>query len=214
MSFYPVNLNLANKRCAVVGGGKIAWRKVITLLKAQALITVISPIICQPLMQLVEKEKIIYHAKSYCLGDLHDFFLVVCATNSSDVNKSAAIEAKEHNSLVNVVDDSFPSDFTVPAQVRQGDLLLTVSTNGKSPAFTRLLKEQLAEIYNENYAKFLQMISVLRIELKEQITDSKEREMIWQQIMTKEIFAFIEQGKLNEVEAKIKNAISCFRVKS
>ena len=211
---YPVNLELANKKCAVIGGGSVAWRKAKTLLQAQALVTVISPKVCEPLAQLVEKNMITYHAKSYCLGDLHDFFLVVCATDNPEINKQAAIEAKSNHALVNVVDGSFSSDFTVPAQVQRGDLLITVSTNGQSPAFTRLIKEQLANTYNENYAEFLQLLAKIRGQLKEEVLDSKERELIWQKVLTEEILTFLQQGKLEEAEAKIRNAISSFRAKS
>ena len=214
MSLYPINLDLSGKPCVVIGGGKVALRKVKTLLQAQAKVTVIAPSLTASLAKLAQAEVIFYKQKEYMSGDMTGFFLAVCATDSSFINAAAAKEAKAKHILVNVVDHSFPSDFTVPAQVSRGDLLLTVSTGGKSPALARQLRIDLEKEYGDTYGILLDMIEKVRLELKMILVDSKEREAFWQQAMNTKILAFVKQGKLEEAEAEVRNAIDSFRSKS
>jgi len=214
LSLYPINLDLKCKKCVVIGGGKVAMRKVKTLLKAQAQVTVIAPSLTASLAELAKAEVIFYKQKEYRSGDMTGFFLAVCATDSSLVNAEAAKEAKSKHILVNVVDHSFPSDFTVPAQVSRGDLLLTVSTGGKSPALARQLRIDLEKEYGDTYGILLDMIEKVRLELKMVLVESKERETFWQQAMNTKILAFVKQGKLEEAEAEVRNAIDSFRSKS
>jgi len=214
LSLYPINLDLSGKTCVVIGGGKVALRKVKTLLQAQAKVTVIAPSLTASLAKLAQAEVIFYKQKEYMSGDMTGFFLAVCATDSSFINAAAAKEAKAKHILVNVVDHSFPSDFTVPAQVSRGDLLLTVSTGGKSPALARQLRIDLEKEYGDTYGILLDMIEKVRLELKMILVDSKEREAFWQQAMNTKILAFVKQGKLEEAEAEVRNAIDSFRSKS
>ena len=214
MSLYPINLDLNGKKCVVIGGGKVALRKVKTLLKAEAQVTVIAPSLTASLIELAKAEAIFYKSKEYMYGDLAGFFLAVCATDSSFVNAAAAKEAKEKHVLVNVVDQSVPSDFMVPAQVSRGDLLLTVSTGGKSPALARQLRLELEKEYGDTYGTLLDIIEKVRLELKMVLGDSKARETFWQQAMNTKILAFVKQGKLEEAEAEVRNAIDSFRSKS
>jgi len=214
LSLYPINLDLNGKKCVVIGGGKVALRKVKTLLKAEAQVTVIAPSLTASLIELAKAEAIFYKSKEYMYGDLAGFFLAVCATDSSFVNAAAAKEAKEKHVLVNVVDQSVPSDFMVPAQVSRGDLLLTVSTGGKSPALARQLRLELEKEYGDTYGTLLDIIEKVRLELKMVLGDSKARETFWQQAMNTKILAFVKQGKLEEAEAEVRNAIDSFRSKS
>lgn len=214
MACYPINLNLANRLCIVVGGGKVAWRKVKTLLEAKASVRVISPAIIDELLELVVRKEVVYCPKHYEQTDLIGSFLVICATDDRRINASAGEMAHEMGALVNVVDDSYPSDFTVPAQVRRGDLLLTVSTNGKSPEVARQLRKELANVYNESYEKFIALVGKYREEVKETVATSQEREQLWRQMINSEVLELVRNGEIGIVEARFKNAISGFRAKS
>lgn len=207
MAVYPVNLNIEGKPCAVIGGGKVAYRKVKALLKAKAIVTVISPMLVDELTQLVEQAAIMHSAKVYSQGDLNVYFLVICATDHSEVNQKAALEAKKAGALVNIVDDESYSDFIVPAQVSRGDLLFTVSTGGKSPALARQLRAELADTYGMEYEMYLDLVARIRSELKENLRTSQERGEFWEKAMNQNILDLLRQGKLNEAEARIKDAI-------
>lgn len=171
------------------------------------MVTVISPVLIEPLAKLAKAKKLLHKEQLYRQGDLTNFFLVICATDDQSINRCAAEEAKESGALVSVVDASFPSDFTVPAQISRGDLLMTVSTGGKSPAFSRVLSRELAQTYGEPYAVYLELLAKAREEMKTRLHTSKARELFWQKVMNQNILDLIKQGKLNKAEAEIKNAI-------
>lgn len=210
MANYPVNLNLVGRKCAVIGGGNIAFRKTLSLLEAKAFVTVISPALNNEMTQLERKGLLEHKSKAYSKGDAQGFFLVICASDNMEANQQAAMEAKANGALVNSADDSFPSDFTLPAKVRRGPLLLTVSTGGLSPAFSVLVKKELEEKYNDDYVAFLQIVADLRVQLKEILATSKEREQVWRTLLTEEILQLVQKGNLSEAKVKLEHAISSF----
>ncbi|MGI6092411.1 MAG: bifunctional precorrin-2 dehydrogenase/sirohydrochlorin ferrochelatase [Veillonellaceae bacterium] len=214
MPFYPVNLQLAGRRCIVVGGGTVAERKVMPLLNARADVTVISPQLTPRLAQLAEARRIIHIARLYKSGDLQGAFLVICATDSSIVNEQAAEEAQQMSALLNVVDNAELGNFSVPAQVTSGDLLITVSTGGKTPVMARRIREELARTYGPEYGLFIDLLGRLRSEMKAQLATSKDRENFWRKSIDQEILELIRQGKTKEAEDRVKNAVSSIGIES
>ena len=205
--FYPVNLQMTGKCCAVIGGGAVAERKVGSLLKAGAVVTVFSPQVTDALSRLAQAKQITHIDRPYRQGDLAGFFLAICATDDRRVNQTAAQEADVRGMLLNVVDAPELGNFSVPAQVVRGDLLLTVSTNGKSPALAKRLRQDLEERYGEEYGLYLQLVAKIRAELKDRLATAKERERFWREHIDDEMMILLRQGKINEAEARIRNAI-------
>jgi len=155
----------------VVGGGVVALRKVRGLLGHGANVEVISPSVCPEISALAEAGEIGVKVKRYEHGDLDDAFLVIVATAESDTNREVAREARRRKVLVNVVDDPGQSDFNVPSIVRQRDLIIAISTGGKSPALARKIRARLEKIFGEEYASLTDLINEVRSELKQgQIT--------------------------------------------
>jgi precorrin-2 dehydrogenase/sirohydrochlorin ferrochelatase len=211
---YPINLRLSGRGCAVVGGGAVAERKVDGLLKSRAHVTVIAPDLTAKLRKLAGDAGIIWHEKHYNSGDLQGFFLVVCATDDRAVNVLAAAEARKAGALVNVVDVPELCDFTLPGQVIRGDLLITVSTGGKSPAFARRMREEMERLYGPEYGDFLEFLGQAREDVKNRLTNSRDRETFWRQAINREVLALLRQGKLNEAEEKLQHAIGCLGTQS
>ncbi len=214
VSLYPVNLQINNRPCIVIGGGNVAERKVLALLSAGACVTVLSPQVNEGLAGLIQNKKVIHVDRNYEKGDIVGFFIVICATDNGAINKIAAEEASQNNCLVNVVDAPELGNFNVPSQIKHGDLLITVSTSGKSPAFTKQLRKELAKRYGPEYGIYLELVSAARIKIKEKIQSSKEREIFWRQTIDHEVIDLLKEGKIKEAEAKINNAISCFGTQS
>jgi len=214
VSFYPVNLQINNRSCVVVGGGSVAERKVIALLAAGACVTVVSPQATQKLTELIQEKRVIHVARSYAPGDVTGSFIVICATHNSGVNKLIAEEANQAGVLVNVADAPELGNFNVPAQIAHGDLLITISTGGKSPALARRLRAELAERYGPEYGTYLDLVAEARIKMKKNILSAKEREAFWRQTIDLEVITLLKEGKINEAEDKINNAIGCFRTQS
>lgn len=209
MPYYPINLNLAGRRCAVIGGGAVAERKALTLLAAGAAVTIFSPQLTSVLSGIVRDKKIEYFAHSYRAGDIKDFFMVIIATNDPAVNRLAAEEAKANGALINIADAPELCDFTVPATISRGDLVITVSTGGKSPAMARRVREEIEELYGMEYGLYLDLIGRLRRELKEKPGCDRERTAFWRQAVDREVLDLLKQGRLQEAEEKIEHAISC-----
>ena len=186
MELYPINLKLAGRRCAVVGGGTVAERKVKALLAAGAQVSVFSPDLTAGLNALHASGQLFWEPQAYEPGNLRNFFLVFCATDRQEINRQAAGDARAAGALVNVADDPELSDFFVPAHVAHGDLLLTVSTGGGSPALARRLREEIAARYGPEYGHYLALIARLRPEMKSRLATAGEREQFWRETIDHE----------------------------
>lgn len=214
MPVYPINLDLSGRHCACIGGGSVAARKVEDLLQAGALVTIISPVLTSALQQLVQAQKIIHIAQQYQPGVIGAFFMVICATNNTAVNRAAAEESRSKGALVNVVDAPELCDFTVPSKMTRGDLLITVSTGGKSPALAKKLRLELEDRYGPEYGTYLEWAGAIREQMKNRLETSKEREYFWQQTLDDEVLSLLRQGRLKDAEEKIKYAIGSTGLKS
>lgn len=206
MELYPINLKLTGRRCAVIGGGAVAERKVRALLSAGAEVSVYSPELTAGLNEFRRAGCLVWVPRTYEAGVLDDFFLVFCATNDSQINRQAAAEAKAKGALVNIADAPDLSDFYVPAHVAHGELLLTVSTGGGSPALARRLKDELAAKYGPEYGRYLALVAKLRAEMKERLATPKEREIFWREAIDQETLDLLKQGKFGEAEERMRNA--------
>ncbi|MBP2655226.1 MAG: siroheme synthase [Firmicutes bacterium] len=214
MAYYPVNLHAVGRRCLVFGGGTVAERKVSALLAAGAIVTVCSPTMTPLLLEMAASNRVSYINSEYRPGLAHDCFIVICATDDQEVNLRAAKEASAEGALVNVVDSPEFGDFSVPAQVVRGDLVLTVSTGGKSPALAAWVKRDLEKRYGTEYELYLELISRLRREVKARLRTSGERQSFWRESLNEEIFALLAAGRLDEAEEKIRNAFGCTGIQS
>ncbi|ADD01679.1 siroheme synthase [Thermoanaerobacter italicus Ab9] len=185
MAYYPIMLNIKNKKCLVVGGGKVALRKILSLVEGEALVTVISSSFDEGIIELAAKGKVELIKREYQQGDVRGFFVVIAVTNDEKVNKLVASDGEKYNVLVNVVDDKDLSSFIVPAIVKRGDLIISISTSGKSPLLSRMIKEKLESIFNDDYEKLLQNLYQKRIELKEKDFAEEEKIAIYRKIIEK-----------------------------
>lgn len=207
MALYPVNLNIDGRSCLVIGGGAVAGRKVQSLLAAKAGVTVMSPGTTPLLADLAAAGRVRHISEAYRPGAIDDFFIVICATDDPAVNRAAAAEARARGALVNVVDAPELCDFTVPAQVCRGDLLLTVSTGGKSPAFARRLREELEDRYGPEYGVYLELIAGTREWMKEGVAASAQRGRFWREAIDADVLGLLKAGRIVEAEEKLKNAV-------
>ena len=142
--YYPVYLNLAGKRCVIIGGGAIAQGKIGGLLQAGCQITVISPEATPGIRQAAQRGDFTWLERTYQPGDLEGAFIGVAATNVWHVNREIYEEAERLGVLLNVVDDPDLCSFIAPSIVKREPVTLAISTGGASPALARKLRETLA----------------------------------------------------------------------
>lgn len=207
-SYYPVFLDIADKRCVVVGGGQVALRKVKTLLEYGAKVDVISPEICPELAELfpTNSGQIRVLPRHYRPGDLAGAFLTIVATDNREINFQVAREARSQGVLVNVVDNAENSDFILPSLVRRGDVTIAVSTAGLSPALARKIRTRLEHDFGEEYAILVKLVDEIRRELKQRgIRIDNET---WQDALELDLLTgLIKQGQTEKAKALIKEGL-------
>lgn len=153
---------MTHKKVVVVGGGKVALRKVQGILHTGASITVVSPKICREVEELSRAGLLVLEQRDYQSGDLVGVFLVVAASDDPSVNQAVWEEGNLEGCLVNVVDDPLHSDFILPAVVRRGEFTIGISTGGASPALARRLREKMELEYGPEYSDLITLLGELR----------------------------------------------------
>ncbi len=204
MPYYPIFLDVKNKKCLVIGGGTVALRKVDMLLDCEAKVTVISPHLCDGLEKLGEKVKVARH--KYRSDDIEGAFLIVAATDDPATNERIARDAEERGILINVVDVPALSNFIVPSYLRRGDLTIAVSTGGKSPAMARKLRTELETEFGPEYAGLIAVAEKVRIELKEK--EIRVSGDAWQEALEiGDLLELIRSGQTEQAEKKLYQAL-------
>ena len=208
MKFYPVNLNIENKKCYVVGGGKVAARKIFGLLDAGAKVEVISPKVCEEISALAARKKIVLTQEKYSAEKISEGVILIAATDDFELNKKILADGREKNFLVNVVEGE--SDFFVPSKIQRGNFLLAISTFGTSPAFSKFVRENLEREFDKNFGEGLEIISKYRQEVKKVLKNRDERKKFWSGILDKKMWKLLKNGELDKAEEILKNAFkSC-----
>lgn len=208
MGNYSIELNVQNKQAIIVGGGKIAFRKLTSLLEAGADITVISPSVHKQIAELAKAKSIIWYAKDFEAIDLLYAHIVIAATNDKLINRFVASSANSYQ-LVNVVDDPLEGNFNVPAILKRGDLTISVATAGASPILAKKIRDEIALHYGIEYIAYVQFLSIVRKNIKQlPISPSEQNEML-QEITTESYKQSAEKQKdyLKKITNRKKQAI-------
>ena len=137
MRYYPIHLDIRNRHCLVVGGGSVGTRKTETLLDCGAKVTVVSPRASEKLHELAQASSISLKNRSYRTTDLKGIFLVIGATDDETLNQQISHDAESRDTLCNIADRPQVCNFILPSIVHRGDLVITISTSGKSPALSK-----------------------------------------------------------------------------
>ncbi len=197
---YPISLNISGKLCVVVGGGQVAERKVLSLLKAYARVRIISPQLTEMLTEIVAeqpakktvKKTVQWRERDYRQSDLDGALLVFAATDNRQVQDAVVQDAQQAGILVNVIDAPECCDFQVPAVVRRGDLNIAVATNGTSPALAAKIRQELDNKYGDEYAVALRLMSLLRKKIcNTPSSNCAHRKRVFQNILHKDIIDWI-----------------------
>jgi precorrin-2 dehydrogenase/sirohydrochlorin ferrochelatase len=162
---YVVNLVLDGKSAVVVGGGSVAARKIEDLLAARARVRVIAAAACAKVRSLADQGLITGEWRPYAAGDLEGALLAIAATGDESVNARVAADAQARNILVNVVDQPALCTFTLPAVMRRGDLAIAVTTNGRCPSLSAVLRDEIMERYGPEYREVAELFGQLREEM-------------------------------------------------
>jgi len=199
MKYFPLFLDVNDKSCLVIGGGAVAHRKVRSLLKSGAKVTLIAPEIDNRLKALADNNKIHILQREYQETDLVRVFLVIAATNSADVNTQIANQANNANILVNVADNPDLGSFIFPSVVDRSPVTVAISTGGASPVFARQLRMRLDTMIPKSAGALAAITEEYREQVKQTFSHSEQRKEFWESALNGVFAEYIYAG--NEIRS-------------
>lgn len=211
---YPVMIQMKHRPCLVAGGGAVALRKIRTLLEEGAAVTVIAPDPCDEVRMLSRKGLLWLKERALCEEDCKGYALVITATGKKEAALMAAGMASREGFLYNAADFPDLGNCFIPARIRRGHLMVTVSTDGRSPAVAAAVKRWLDETIPDSFAAWLDRVAVIREEIKKEKNNARERQIFWEHALGKPVMELVAMGKLDEAEEVVRFGIGSFRDES
>jgi precorrin-2 dehydrogenase/sirohydrochlorin ferrochelatase len=200
MKYYPVHLDINNRKVLVVGGGSVGTRKVKTLLDCGARVTVVSPEVSRQLRELAASGDIKLAERSYQSEDLNGVFVVIGATDDETLNQQISSDADRLNTLCNIADRPEVCNFILPSIVQRNDLVITISTSGQSPALAKKLRKALENQFGEEYGTLLQLMGAIRKKLLQQAHKPEAHKPLFEQLINSDLIVIIQAGKTEEID--------------
>jgi precorrin-2 dehydrogenase/sirohydrochlorin ferrochelatase len=200
-------VHIKDKPIVVVGGGKVATRKLESLLDAEANVTVISPEITGELKAWVDSQKLSWKQKRFEPEDVQEAFMIIAATDHTEVNLNVHKVAKPYQ-LINIADRPELSNFIVPSTLQRGKLLISVSTSGASPGLSRKIKQELSTMYDETYEEYLDFLNSSRQKVLEEVDQPEKRKYIFNALLDSR---FLEMTRLNQFHEREEQFLELFK---
>lgn len=201
MRYYPVQLDIRGRACLVVGGGAVGTRKVDTLVACGAQVSVVSPSASETLRQMAAQGQIRLNQRDYASDDLEEMFLVIGATDDEALNRRIRADAEARRMLCNIADRPESCNFILPSILKRGDLLITVSTSGKSPAFAKALRHRLEVQFGDEYGAFLELMGAIRERLLARQHAPEVHKHLFEALIDSNLLELIRAGHRDEINA-------------
>ena len=189
--FYPLFIDLQDRRVLIVGGGSVAEHKVESVIEAGAAVTLVAPELTPELQRLATFGSIEVRKRKFKEGDLEGALLVISATDDPAIQEQVAAAARARKIPVNTVDQPRLCDFIVPAIVRRGDVILAISTSGKSPALAAALRAKLDSVVTNDAARAARILGEVRSDVHLRFTDPDQRKEVFERIVESGILDWI-----------------------
>jgi precorrin-2 dehydrogenase/sirohydrochlorin ferrochelatase len=207
MSYYPIFLDLKDQNVLVVGGGKVAERKILNLLRYGCRIHVVSPGLTSQLEKLVLEKKIQHIPEQSLNQAMGKASMVIAATDDPAVNGQIASRAKERGLLVNAVDQPQDCNFIMPSIVKSGDLQIAISTGGKSPALAKKIRKELQALFGSEYASLVELLGMLRTEVLAQGGTSSVNKPTFNNLVNSDLLDLIRKGDIDRIRATLRSTL-------
>ncbi len=171
MPLFPAFIDLSRRKVLVIGGGRVAARKIKSLLKFTKNIKVVAPRVSEELRSLMKREGIEYRRRKFIISDLKGVDLVVVAVDDLELQKRVFELCERKRILCNSVDSPEHCNFIFPSLIVRGDLTIGISTGGRVPALSKRIRELLEVCLPDNLDKILEIVS----EERERLSKGEER---------------------------------------
>jgi uroporphyrin-III C-methyltransferase/precorrin-2 dehydrogenase/sirohydrochlorin ferrochelatase len=207
MDYLPVFLKIEGRPCLVVGGGKVAARKVRLLARAGASITLVSPAVCNEIAAAVKQGTVRHVERRFQDEDLADVVLVIAATDDEGLNRLVSELARGQRIPVNVVDSPALCSFIMPSIIDRSPVQVAVSTGGASPVLARLLRARLEGFIPAAYGQLAKLVDEYRQRVKDRFTDSEHRRYFWESILQGRVAELLFAGQEEKARTALQAAI-------
>jgi len=205
---YPACVNLNGRKCIVIGGGKVAQRKIQQLLTCGADVTVVSPQAQRKIAQWAERQRLKWHRKTCTPEDLTGAFMAFVATDDPQVNRHMAMLCRRRGILVNCADAPHQCDFFVPSVLRRKSLSIAVGTGGEYPLLAAEVRNVIEGTISPEYGELLDMLGKLRKRLHKTVPDTPMHKAILERVPVTDILKLLKQKKRKEAKDLLKQCIS------
>jgi len=202
---YPVNLLVNGRRCVVVGAGRIAARKIESLLAAGADFSVVAPDVGTEVLAWADEGRVTLVERPFEAADVEGAWLVVTATDVPEVNRAAFEAGEARRIFVNSADDPANCSFTLMSVVRRGDIVVSIGTNGRSPALATYLKEHVRDEMGPEYGTLLELLSEAREEIRSSGRSSEDSD--WRSAIDSGILDLIREGRESEARELLRSCL-------
>ena len=203
--YYPIYLDVKGKRCVVVGGGEVAYRKALGLKEIGAEVVVIAP---EFYKELRSERGVTLLRQKYSGECLAGAFLVIAATDDKEVNQKVWEDAQRHGLLENVVDQPGLCNFIVPSVVNRGELQISISTGGASPALAKRIRQELEDLFGPEYSELTRLLSKLRPLVISSVKEEGKRRQVFELLSSPTMLMIIGQNGLKKAEEEMRKIIS------
>ncbi len=207
MDFFPIFLNLKDRRCLVVGGGEVAARKAAALRAAGARVTLVAPKISAEVARMSERGEIELRQGQYQEADAEDCTLVIAATDDAEVNRRISAACQRRNVPVNVVDDPKLCSFIVPSMIDRSPVQIAVSTGGASPVLARTLRSRLETMIPSAYGMLGRLLEEYRDSAKRVLPSVDERRQFWEDVLQGPITEMAFSGQDSAARKALEEAL-------
>jgi siroheme synthase-like protein len=203
---YPVNLLVAGRRCVVVGAGRVAARKITALLDAGAVVHVVAPHVSDDVREWVDTGRVTLDERRFAPADLDGAWLATAATGDPAVDRTVFEAGEERRIWVNAADDPTSCSVTLMSVVRQGDVVVTIGTGGRSPALATYLKDHVAAEMGPEWASLLELLSDARERLR--ASGRSTEEVDWRRAIDSGMLELIRAGRTAEAKELLQTCLS------
>jgi precorrin-2 dehydrogenase/sirohydrochlorin ferrochelatase len=203
---YPVNLLVRGRRVVVVGGGRIAARKVEPLLEGGAHIEVVAPAAGAEIKAWADAGRLVLHERTFADADLDGAWLALAATDDSAVNAAVHRAGEERRIWVNSADDPANCSFTLMSVIRRSDLVVSVGTGGRSPALAAHLRRRLEEEIGPEYETLLDLLAGAREALRAEGRSTEDAN--WQSAFDGGIVELVRTGRVDDAKELLRTCLS------
>lgn len=211
MAYFPMFVDMTERECLIVGGGNVAYRKVIVMLDFGAKVTVVAENICDELRKLTiddiasedntgsytanKENRITFIKRRFEPKDCDGMEMVIAATDDNALNHEIAEYCKANGIIVNAVDQKADCSFIFPSYIKEKNLVAAFSSGGNSPVLTQYLKGKEQEILTSFLGELNEYMGQIREKVIAQYDTEAERKRVFKEILC----AAIDNGRIPEI---------------